>query len=698
MRVRWVTTGAAAVLALLLSCCSSTTVVSNPTPSLGCGTPNNINCALIPTGITAGSQNFTLFIAGSGFISTTNGDAGNSVAYLNGSARPTTYNLNTGQLLMTIYASDVTTPGQAQISVVNPPPGGGQSFNSATFYIHAPQTGDPVLTSLSPTTVAAGSGGFTLTVNGSNFASGYVVSWNGAWKTTTFVSSTQMTASISASDIATPGCASVAVVNNAPGGASSVAIDVLVTGTGAPSDCTSTPSSSSTAFPRVISVSSRGSASNGPSFSPAMSADGRFVAFHSTAKNIVAGSSGNIFVRDTCLGATSPCKPVTRAVDLAPDASAPNGDAGDQLAISADGRFVAFSSYATNLDGSAGPSSASPVSSVYVRDLCLGRDTPAGCTPHTDLVSASPTGNRGNSSSITPALSADGRFVAFASWATNLVAGTSTSQIRVFVRDLCNGPSASESCVPQTTLIPQAKTAPESSTYADHPSISSDGRFVAFQQWVPRVGSANLGSVIYLRDMCVGLDALPSCVPSTSEISLAPDSQVLSGVSKSASVSADGRFVVFVSQPDSTSGANSAGEAIYLRDTCMGESAPDGCVPSTSLIATAAASGVPYAPSIAPGGRFISFLVGPPESDTADANSHDGIIYIYDTCFGALSPCTPQATALTSSSASGLLAGDKFTPVPLSSNGRYAAFYSGSHIAAQPASGLGDVFQAVASH
>ncbi|HTV60511.1 MAG TPA: IPT/TIG domain-containing protein [Verrucomicrobiae bacterium] len=701
MSVRWVTTGAAAVLALLLACCSSTTVISNPTPSLGCGTPNNINCALIPTGITAGSQNFTLFIAGSGFISTTNGDAGNSVAYLNGSARPTTYNLNTGQLLVTIYASDVATAGQDQVSVVNPAPGGGPSPIPATFYIHAPQAGDPVLTSLSPNTVAAGSKAFTLTVNGSNFVSGYVVSWNGAWKTTTFVNSTQLTASIPATDIATAGCASVAVVNNEPGGSASVAMDVLVTGTGAPSDCTSTPSSSSMAFPRVVSVSSQGSASNGPSFSPAMSADGRFVAFHSTAKNIVAGKYGNIFVRDTCLGASAPCTPMTRAVDLAPDGSAPNGVAGDQLAISGDGRFVAFSSYATNLGVNASPSAASPVSSVYVRDLCLGRDTPAGCTPHTDLVSVSPAGNPANGSSITPSLSGDGRFVAFASWATNLVPGASASQIRVFVRDLCNGPSASESCIPQTTVVPQAKAASGASTAADHPSISSDGRFVAFQQWVPRAGTSQLGSVVFLRDMCQGLDALPSCVPSTSEISVAPDSQVLAGVSESASVSADGRFVAFASQPDSASGASSAGQAIYLRDTCLGESAPDGCVPSTTLIATAAPSGVPYSPSIAPGGRFISFLVGPPDSDTADANSHDGIIYVYDTCFGAASACTPQAAALTSSStasSAGLLAGDKFTPVPLSLNGRYAAFYSSSHIAAQPASGVGDVFQGVTTH
>ena len=701
MRVRWVTTGAAAVLALFLSCCSSTTVIINPTPALGCGTPANVNCALIPSGITAGSQNFTLFIAGTGFISTANGNAGNSMAYWNGSARPTVYNTNTSQLQVSIYASDVANSGQAQIEVINPSPGGGPAPISATFFIHAPQQGDPVLTSVSPTSITSGGGGFTLTANGSNFANGYVVSWNGAWRSTTFVNSTQLTASITATDIATPGCASVAVVNNAPGGPASVSLDVLVTGKGAPSDCTSTPSSSAAAFPRVVSVSSRGNASNGRSFSPAMSADGRYVAFYSNAKNLVAGTFGNIFIRDTCLAASTGCKPFTRAVDLAPDGSAPNGVAGDQLSISADGRFVAFSSYATNLAVAANPPAASPISNIYVRDLCLGRNAPAGCSPHTDVVSVSPSGDPANSSSISPSLSADGRFIAFASWATNIVSGTAASQMRVFVRDLCNGPTASESCFPQTTLVPQAKQVSASPMDTDHPSISSDGRYVTFQQWVPRAGSSSLDSVLFLRDTCLGLDAPPSCAPSTTEISFAPDAQVLTGVSESASVSSDGRFVAFASQPDSASAGNSAGQAVYLRDTCLGLTAPDGCIASTSLIATAAASGAPYSPWITPGGRYISFLVGPPVSNSSDASDRDGIVYVYDTCFGSASACTPQAVALTSSAsaaAGGLLAGDKFTLVPLSSDGRFAAFYSSTHAAAQPASGLGDIFQTVTSH
>ncbi|HUO34555.1 MAG TPA: IPT/TIG domain-containing protein [Candidatus Acidoferrum sp.] len=698
MRVRWATTGLMAVFAILLSSCSSNSGRVNPVPALGCVSGTIPSCALSPSGITAGSQNFTLFISGSGLISTPNGDLGNSVAYWNGSPRPTVLDLNSSQLDVTIYASDVASAGQAEVQVINPTPGGGQS-NFVTFFIHAPGEGDPVLTSISPNSTASGGKDFTLTVNGSNFAANDTVSWNGQWRTTTFVNSTQMTAAITSNDIATPGCGSVAVVNTTPGGASSVSLDVLVTGKGAPTDCTSAPSSS--VFPRVVSLSAHGNASNGSSSSPAMSADGRFVAFYSNARNIVSGPSGNIFVRDTCLGVVASCKPHTQAIDLSPDGSAPNGEAGSQLSLSADGRFVAFSSYATNLTSQSAAASAA-VTNLYIRDLCLGADAPAGCTPHTELVSVSPSGELGDKSSIAPSLSADGRFIAFSSWATSLVSGAPSAQSRVYVRDLCKGPSTSESCIPQTTLVPAVKEASAASPETDHPSISGDGRYVAFQEWVPRAGSSNLDSVVFLHDTCLSIDAPPSCVPSTAQISLAPDGQVLGGVSESVSVSFDGRFVAFSSQSSSGSSSSSASQAVYLRDTCLGNSAPDGCTASTSLIATAAASGLPYSPFISSAGRYVSFLVGAPDSDTVDSSDRDGIAYIYDTCFGATSACAPQARALTASAgataSAGLLAADKLTPVALSSDGRYAAFYSASHAAAQPTSGHGDVFQALTSH
>ena len=100
----------------------------------------------------------------------------------------------------------------------------------------------PGLTTLSPNSATAGGPAFTLTVNGSNFVSGSVVQWNGTVRTTTFVSATQLTAAIPASDIAAAGTAQVTVAN--PGGGTSNALTFTInTGTPAPSLTTLSPNS-----------------------------------------------------------------------------------------------------------------------------------------------------------------------------------------------------------------------------------------------------------------------------------------------------------------------------------------------------------------------------------------------------------------------------------------------------------------------
>ncbi|MGH9756667.1 MAG: hypothetical protein ACRD4M_02940, partial [Candidatus Acidiferrales bacterium] len=680
MRLRWAASMITAALVVVLGSCSSygtggTNGTFNPTPILGCGQTLNPNCALFPTDITAGSQNFTLFVSGSGFISKANGNLGNSTATWNGSSRPTTLNINSGQLAVTIFASDVATAGEAQIGVVNPTPGGGPSNSNVTFTINGPKTGDPVITSLSPASVSSGGAAFSLTVNGSNFLSNYVVTWNGSWRTPATVTSTQITVAISASDIATPGCASVAVLNPVPAGASSSAMDVAVTagGSGGSTSCTG-PAPAARSFPQVISINARGGAANGPSFAPAISSDGRYVAFYSSAKNlVVASAAGNIFLRDTCRGAAN-CTPLTRPVDLASNGSAPNGAAGDQLALSADGRFVAFSTYATNLvpGAASGPpaDSSRAFANIYLRDLCTGPNAPAGCTPHTELISQGADMQPADNSSIAPQLSADGRFVTFTSWASNLVAGLSGSEARVFVRDTCAGPTATKSCVEQTYLVPGSAVTAVTGAEYDHPAISANGRYVAFQAWTPAPGSSSQSdSRILLRDTCLGPTAPPSCIPSTAEVSIGADQSSLGGVNELPSLSEDGRFVVFESQSAGASGA----PVILLRDTCLGATAPDGCVPSTSLISTARNSiaGGGYTPWISASGRYITFVAPLPSTAgaaTSASSARTGILSIRDTCIGATSSCTAATYTLASpapDASSTRLLVDLFTPVPL---------------------------------
>jgi len=163
--------------------------------------------SISPTIAVAGGTGFTLTVTGSNFTTS-------SVVRWNGLDRPTTV-LGTTEVTAAIPASDIATGGTANVTVFNPSPGGGTS-NVSTFTINFPV---PSVSSLSPASATAGGGAFTLTVNGSNFFTGStVLRWNGANRTTTVLSATQLTASIPASDIPTAGTARVTVFNPLPGG------------------------------------------------------------------------------------------------------------------------------------------------------------------------------------------------------------------------------------------------------------------------------------------------------------------------------------------------------------------------------------------------------------------------------------------------------------------------------------------------
>ena len=152
--------------------------------------------------------------------------------------------------------------------------------------------------------------------------------------------------------------------------------------------------------------------------SPAISADGRFVAFVSFATNLVPGDTNDatdVFVRDRQTG-------TTRRVSLGPGGVQGNGGSAGP-AISANGRFVAFFSAATNLV----PGDTNGTADVFVRDRQTGT---------TRRVSLGPGGVQGDGDSVGAAISADGRFVAFESDATNLVPGDTNGAPDVFVRSL----------------------------------------------------------------------------------------------------------------------------------------------------------------------------------------------------------------------------------------------------------------------
>ncbi|MGA7785525.1 MAG: IPT/TIG domain-containing protein, partial [Candidatus Acidiferrales bacterium] len=201
-------------------------VVTNPAP--GGGASNAVNFAvnnpppvitppLVPSSATAGSGAFTLTVNGTGFIN------GATVSF-GGANRVTTF-VNSTQVTAAILAGDIATAGTPAVVVTNPAPGGGAS-NAVNFTVNNPA---PVITPpLVPSSATAGSGAFTLTVNGTGFVNGSVVSFGGANRVTTFVNSTQVTAAILAADIATGATPAVVVTNPAPGGGASNAVNFTV--------------------------------------------------------------------------------------------------------------------------------------------------------------------------------------------------------------------------------------------------------------------------------------------------------------------------------------------------------------------------------------------------------------------------------------------------------------------------------------
>ncbi len=209
-----------------------------------------------------------------------------------------------------------------------------------------------------------------------------------------------------------------------------------------------------------VSVATNGVQGNSGSGTPALSADGRYVAFLSYANNLVVGdtnicfldviSCGDIFVHDRETGETERVSVATNGVQG-------NGDAFG-AAISADGRYVAFRSRASNLVGG----DTNGLDDIFVHDRQIGQ---------TMRVSVATGGTQGNSGSGTPAISADGRYVAFLSYANNLVVGDTNELDDIFVHDRQTG---------QTTRVSVATDGGQGNNYSGLPAISADGRYVAF--------------------------------------------------------------------------------------------------------------------------------------------------------------------------------------------------------------------------
>jgi len=170
--------------------------------------------SISPASAVAGSGPITLTATGSNFTTT-------SMVQVNGANRSTSF-VSSTQLTATLTAGDLANAGSLSITVTTASSG---TSAPLTFTVNNPV---PSLASISPSTAAAGGAAFTLTVSGSNFVNGSVIQVNGSSRSTAFVSGTQLSASIPASDIASAGTLSITVVNPAPGGGASAALPLVV--------------------------------------------------------------------------------------------------------------------------------------------------------------------------------------------------------------------------------------------------------------------------------------------------------------------------------------------------------------------------------------------------------------------------------------------------------------------------------------
>jgi PKD repeat protein len=292
-----------------------------------------------------------------------------------------------------------------------------------------------------------------------------------------------------------------------------------------------------TIYTARVSVASDGTQANDSSYGPAVSADGRYVAFESYATNLVpddTNMTADVFVHDRETGQTE-------RVSVASDGTEGNGFSA-WSSLSADGRYVAFCSSASNLV--AGDTNGELDVFVYDRQ-----------TGETERVSIASDGTEGNGGSLKPSISADGWYVAFVSSATNLTAGDTNGVEDIFVHDRQTG---------QTDRVSVASDGTEANGHSDWPSISGDGRHVTF---------ISIASDLVAGDMEGTYDAFvhDRQTGETERVSVASDGTPSDGSSIVSVISADGRYVAFGSDASNLAPGDTNNHAdIFVRDRQSG--------------------------------------------------------------------------------------------------------------------------------
>jgi surface antigen len=386
-----------------------------------------------------------------------------------------------------------------------------------------------------------------------------------------------------------------------------------------------------------------GASSNNDASGKAVSADARFVAFDSTASNLDPADTDlgqDVFLRDAQGGSTTL---VSRAGDTAAGPGAKGDGPSSNPDVSSDGRYLAFVSRASNL----APADHDSTADVFVRDTRDGTTT---------LVSrASSAGAKGDRDSSNPALSGDGRYVAFVSEASNLVAGDTNAKADVFLHDMQT----------DTTVLVSRSSASSGNGDSSDPAISRDGRFVAFESAASNLVAGDTATMdVFVRDTQADITTL---VSRSSTAGAGAGNEIGNAESADPDISGDGRYVTFDSRASNLDPA----DRDQVRDVFVRDRRSD----TTTLVSRATGASGTQAnsesanPAISDDGRNVGFDSAATNLDRADSDDNRDV---YERDIQA-NVTTLVSRATGGSGAQGNQ--DAFTPA-ISSGGRTVAFTS----------------------
>ena len=378
----------------------------------------------------------------------------------------------------------------------------------------------------------------------------------------------------------------------------------------------------------VDSLGNQGNDATWYSTTLSTNADGRFVAFSSHATNLVANDTNAEFDVFVHDRQTGMTKRIS--VD---SSGVQANDYSAYPSISSDGRYIAFDSIATNLV----TGDTNFVNDVFVHDSQTGMTT---------RVSVDSNGVQGNDYSGGSSISSDGRFVLFESRASNLVTGDTNSARDVFIHDRKTG---------QTSRVSVDSNGVQGNGNSGGASISSNGQFVSFSSSATNlvVGDTNGQQDVFVQDLQTGNNTLVSV-----------DSVGVqgNGHSNNSSISSDGRYIAFTSYASNLAPGDITVERdVYIHDMQTGQ---------TSLVAVDSSGNqadyISENPSISDDGRYIAFDSS--SSLTVDDTNTFRDVYVHDRQTGQ--------TTRVSVDSSGIEANLQSTNPSMSSDGLYVAFKS----------------------